>query len=393
MNGWSRQKLGDVCEIVTGQSPPGVSYNTVRVGLPFYQGKKEFGPRQIGAPKTWTTVPTKIAEAGDVLMSVRAPVGPVNFLSERACIGRGLAAIRASEHVDREFLFYNLLMRESEIAGKEGAVFASISRTEIAGLDITLPSVEEQRRIVRLLDQAFVAIATATANTKRNLSNVRDWFEAELSNCFAGLPFEQTLGSIASLVRGPFGGSLKKEIFQPQGFAVYEQQHAIYDQFENIRYYVSEDKFRAMKRFEVRPGQLIMSCSGTIGRVALVPAELHRGIINQALLKIAPSKACSGEYLLWYMRSAVFRTKIAQHSGGAALQNVSSVAVLKNIEVPLPEKSEQEARVERIQKLLTTAKRLEGLYENKLESLARLRQSLLHRAFSGELIEREPLAA
>src|SRR5688572_15713359 len=101
----------------------------------------------------------------------------------------------------------------------------------------------------------------------------------------------KTLGEVCGFVRGPFGGSLKKSIFVEDGFAVYEQQHAIYNQFEEIRYFIDAAKFREMQRFELRPNDLIMSCSGTMGKVAIVPGNIKRGIINQALLKLTPSSA------------------------------------------------------------------------------------------------------
>jgi type I restriction enzyme S subunit len=75
------------------------------------------------------------------------------------------------------------------------------------------------------------------------------------------------LGSVCNFVRGPFGGALKKEFFVKDGYAVYEQQHAIYNQFDDIRYFIDENKFKAMQRFELASGDLIMSCSGTMGNV------------------------------------------------------------------------------------------------------------------------------
>ena len=101
------------------------------------------------------------------------------------------------------------------------------------------------------------------------------------------------LGDICGFVRGPFGGSLKKNIFKPEGYAVYEQQHAIYDQFDDIRYFIDEKKFNEMKRFELNSGDLIMSCSGTMGKIAIVPENIKKGIINQALLKLTPSVSSS----------------------------------------------------------------------------------------------------
>ena len=98
-----------MCKVIAGQSPEGKFYNDNGIGLPFYQGKKEYGEKYIGAPTTWTTKITKEAEENDILMSVRAPVGPINFATQRICIGRGLAAIRATNLINKEFLFNFLL--------------------------------------------------------------------------------------------------------------------------------------------------------------------------------------------------------------------------------------------------------------------------------------------
>ena len=138
-----------------------------------------------------------------------------------------------------------------------------------------------------------------------------------------------TLGAICGFVRGPFGGSLKKSLFVADGYAVYEQQHAIYDQFASIRYFIDETKFQEMRRFELYPNNLIMSCSGTMGRVAIVPENIRRGIINQALLKLTPSKTISPEFLKYWMDSDVFQDSLKEQSGGAAIQNVASVSILK----------------------------------------------------------------
>ena len=149
------------------------------------------------------------------------------------------------------------------------------------------------------------------------------------------------LGEICDFVRGPFGGSLKKNIFKPNGYAVYEQQHAIYDQFEEIRYFIDENKFNEMRRFELNPGDLIMSCSGTMGKIAIVPENIRKGIINQALLKLSPSKKVLNSFLKLWMQSESFQDSLKKYSGGAAIQNVASVAVLKDIEIPLPSLPEQ----------------------------------------------------
>ncbi len=166
----------------------------------------------------------------------------------------------------------------------------------------------------------------------------------------------KTLGEICGFVRGPFGGSLKKSVFVADGFAVYEQQHAIYDQFDDIRYFIDDAKFGEMQRFELRPNDLIMSCSGTMGKVAIVPDKIRRGIINQALLKLTPTKVVAPEFLKYWMDSTDFQDSLKEQSGGAAIQNVASVSILKEIQISLPPLAEQQ--------------RIVGLLDEAFEGLA-----------------------
>ncbi len=155
---WKEKKLGEVCLVIAGQSPEGKYYNSEGNGLPFHQGKKEFSRKFIGEPVKWTTKVTKEAEENDILMSVRAPVGPINFSTQKICIGRGLAAIRANELIDKEFLFDFLLKNENEIVGNTGAVFNSINKNQIKNISIPVPPLPEQKQIVKNLD----AVSTET---------------------------------------------------------------------------------------------------------------------------------------------------------------------------------------------------------------------------------------
>ena len=196
--GWELNELSEVCKVIEGQSPEGKYYNSEGKGMPFYQGKKEYGEKYIGEPTTWTTKITKEAEAGDILMSVRAPVGPVNFSTQKICIGRGLAAIRAGKNVDKEFLYNFLIKHENEIEGNTGAVFNSINKTQIESIEIPLPPLTEQQRIVSILDEAFAAIAKAKANAEQNLKNAKELFESYIQGVFENGDWEtKTLNQIS----------------------------------------------------------------------------------------------------------------------------------------------------------------------------------------------------
>ena len=156
---WPVVELGEVANVIAGQSPPGISYNADGIGEPFYQGKTEFGADYIGDPVKWTTDPRRFAEETDILMSVRAPVGPVNLTNERVCIGRGLAAIRpANGDVRKDFAYFMLRMLEPQISGNTGTAFASINMRDIKRIPFPLPDDATQQEVANQirLEQEWV---------------------------------------------------------------------------------------------------------------------------------------------------------------------------------------------------------------------------------------------
>ena len=135
--------LSDIAVITMGQSPSGSSYNEDGVGEVFYQGRAEFGFR-FPKRRLFTTEPKRIAEAGDVLLSVRAPVGDLNIAYERCCIGRGLGAIH-SKTGHSSFVLYTMfaLRSQLDVFNGEGTVFGSINRDALNAIPIDIPPVTE----------------------------------------------------------------------------------------------------------------------------------------------------------------------------------------------------------------------------------------------------------
>ena len=149
----TQARLRDVCELNMGQSPESASYNTVTEGLPFYQGNADFGPIY-PTPRVWCNSPVKIAEAGDLLVSVRAPIGALNFANERCCIGRGLAALRVKPDSDSKFIYYALKSNVTELNARgTGSTFKAINKKALSNLLFPLPPLAEQRRITAKLDR------------------------------------------------------------------------------------------------------------------------------------------------------------------------------------------------------------------------------------------------
>jgi type I restriction enzyme S subunit len=179
-------ELGEVAEVISGQSPKGIFYNKEGKGLPFYQGKKDFGSRYIREPVVWTTQITRTAKAEDILMSVRAPVGPINLATQEICIGRGLAAIRVGPEISNDYLFYFLEFMQPTISGTSGAVFDSINKEQISSIQIPLPPILKQKHIVENLDKAFAEIDSLEKNLQlkeeKTIQLLQSMFNTALNN-------------------------------------------------------------------------------------------------------------------------------------------------------------------------------------------------------------------
>ena len=406
--GWKVKKLGEVCITSAGGTP-------LKSRKEYYKGgdipwllSGEVSQGEIYKAKNFITEnglknsSAKLFPPDTVLIAMYgATAGAVGILKFEACTNQAVCGILPNNNFDPYFLFYCFLSKKEELVSQAvGNAQPNISQTKIKNTRIPIPPLPEQQRIVSILDHCFEAIDKAKANAEQNLQNAKELFESYLQGVFEkkGEGWEEKkLGKICDFVRGPFGGSLKKSIFKPEGYAVYEQRHAIYNQFDNVRYFVDDEKFNEMKRFELKPGNLIMSCSGTMGKIAIAPEGIKKGIINQALLKLAPSAKITPYYLKYWMESESFQDSLKEYSGGAAIQNVASVKILKQIVINVPSLSIQDEVVKKLDDMYEETQRLEIHYQKRIDDLEELKKSILQKAFAGELktekmVEETPLA-
>lgn len=150
MTGWTEYKLENIADVTMGQSPRSEFYNTKGEGIPFLQGNRTFGRR---FPKfdTWTTKMTKEAKAGDVIMSVRAPVGDLNITPVDMCLGRGVCGIRM-KNGKQDFLYYLMEYSIPQLINKEtGTIFGSVNRNDINGLRVLIPDEKTQDKVTAIL--------------------------------------------------------------------------------------------------------------------------------------------------------------------------------------------------------------------------------------------------
>ncbi len=157
-DGWITTVLSEIALIQMGQSPDSSSYNNTGDGLPFFQGKAEFG-KMFPTTRKWCSEPKKIADAGDILLSVRAPVGPTNLAVDRCCVGRGLAAIQAFSPIDQKYLLYYFRNIEGWLSKQgTGTTFSAIGGDFTRGLQVPLAPLNEQKRIADKLDRLLAKV-------------------------------------------------------------------------------------------------------------------------------------------------------------------------------------------------------------------------------------------
>lgn len=376
MTAWAQSSVGEVCEVIAGQSPASSAYNERGEGLPFYQGKKDFTDRYLAPPSTWTTAITKIAVPNDILMSVRAPVGPINVAQQEVCIGRGLAAIRAGSEIDNGFLWYALLWLQPKIVGNAGAVFPSINKKQIEALPIPLPPLEEQKRIVVVLDQAFAVLDRARALAEANLADAEELKATAprllLDEVDEG--WEQTtIGQSCEFYNGK---AHEKDIDEAGEFVVV-----------NSKFISTEGKVRKYtdkQMFPLEADDIVMVMSDVPKGKALAKCY----VIEQDNLYSLNQRICC-------IKSNKFVTNFLYHQINRnpyllAFDNKGSQANLRKAEILscplwLPPYEQQAAISNAMSNFLAACRNLTAASQRKLADIEVLRQSILQKAFSGGL--------
>ncbi len=192
------------------------------------------------------------------------------------------------------------------------------------------------------------------------------------------------------IVRGPFGGTLKKEVFVTSGFKVYEQRNAIHKSCEIGSYYIDRAKYEEMQRFSISPGDFIISCSGTIGRIYQIPRNAPPGIINQALLKLMTDEdLIHSHYFYLLFEWGVFQARIIESTQGGAMKNLVGMDAFKTTPITLPPAPEQHAIAEALSDMDSLIEALEKLIAKKRAiKQATMQQLLIGKTrlpgFSGE---------
>lgn len=400
---WMISSLTDIAAINMGQSPSSSDVNERGDGLVFFQGKAEFG-KLYPTPKKYCTKPTKIASEGDVLLSIRAPVGPTNIATEKTAIGRGLAAISAYNGLTHpKYLLYYFRNLEPWLSTQgTGSTFKAISGQFIKELIAPLPSISEQKIIADKLDTLLDKVDSTKARLEQIPQILKRFRQAVLAAAVSGKLTGELWGthvwrnfSIGQLAKnakyslgiGPFGSNLKVNDYKTEGHPLVFVRDIRSGIFGGVNTkYVNEDKFNELKAHRVKPGDVLITKMGDPpGDVAIYPLHQPEAIITSDCIKISLNESLVlTKFVLYTMMSEQFRAKVLSISAGVAQQKVN-LKNFKNIDIDIPSLEEQTEIVRRVEQLFAYADGIEKQVQNALERVNNLTQSILAKAFRGEL--------
>lgn len=425
--GWKVSSLDDSCEILLGQSPPSSTYNTLKIGLPFFQGKTEFGSVS-PTPAKWCSKPIKISLPKDILISVRAPVGPTNICIEKCCIGRGLAAIRAKEELNYKFLFYYLRYIENSWSEKAtGTTFKAISGNTIRKQLIPLPALDEQIRIVEYIEKLFTQLDAGMVGLKRVQAALKRYRASVLKAACEGRLASQdqitvalekepgnqqqindfnklsitekeipkgwrwtTLSQIAEIIGGITKGRNFREaktVFLPY-LRVANVQRGYLNLNEMKEIELKQDE---LEKYRLIEEDIVFTEGGDwdkLGRAAIwdnhIPVCVHQNHIFRARIT---TEEVLPKWIMYYTNSVYgqdyFKSAAKQTTNLASI----NLSQLKSFPILIPPFDEQEKIITNIENNLIIADKVEQSIIEAINQGNHLKMSILTKAFEGRILQ------
>ena len=382
---WEVKKLGDVCEILNGGTPK-TSIKEYWDGNILWITPKDLGKLTTKyvdkTPRTITELglnksSAKIIPYKSLILSTRAPIGYLAINKKEMATNQGCRGIIPHKNINVLFLYY-FLSKSIDLLNKlgNGATFKELSTSSLASINILLPPLPEQLRIIAILDSAFENIARAKESAEQNLKNANEIFESYLQSVFENKGEgweEKKLIDICNLVNGRAYN--KKELLKTGKYTVLR----VGNFFTNKHWYYSDLELPDDKYCD--KGDLLYAWSASFGPRIW---EGDKVIYHYHIWKVIPNlNLVSKEFLFILLDWDKEKIKAAQGTG-TTMMHVSKGSMEERI-MPLPNLREQQSIVSKLNTLSAETKKLEAIYTQKLADLEELKKSILQKAFNGEL--------
>ena len=332
-------QLKDVADIVMGQSPKSVFYNTDGKGIPFLQGVRTFGENypQID---TWTTSYNRKAKSGEILFSVRAPVGRVNWANQDLAVGRGLATLKIKSGYSKEYLYYLFKKIGSHLNSlATGTVFTSINKKELEALELKIPvNLSDQEKIASYLQKIDQEIEL---NNQIN-DNLIQIFLLNLANMIKNKSYEirkiSDLDIIISdhVANGSFK-ALKENVtyYDENNYALFLRNIDFKNRLDGANRYIDKESYNYLKKSHLFGGEVVISNVADVGTIHRVPFINRPMVIGNNQIFIKSVHSFLTEYLYVYFKSYWGQNSIFSITSGSAQQKFNKTD-FRALEIPIP---------------------------------------------------------
>ncbi len=410
-NEWQVSRLKFESYINMGQSPNSEDCNQDGVGLPFLQGNAEFGIRS-PLPKQYCEIPRKVAQKGDLLFSVRAPVGALNLANQKYGIGRGLCAISNNESLTPDFLWWLIPVVKSELdAVSTGSTFEAVSAEQVENVVIFKPLLDEQQKIANFLDHETAKIDTLIEKQQQLIALLKEKRQAVISHAVtkglnANAPMRDSgvewLGEVpekwcvvplkylvidkAGIQMGPFGGMLKDLEYSDTGYKLYGQENTISGDFTKGGRFLTKQRYEELSNYKLEDEDIVLTRKGSLGKARQINNLETPGIIDSDTIRVRVNLLLTSDFLSLLMHEAHYiAEQITRTRRGSVLPGLNSETI-SNLKIILPLKKAQQ------DELVVEVRRIIKFYEHgldrcleKCELLGERRTALISAAVTGKI--------
>ncbi len=379
-NSWQTKKLGEICTLVKGKKPKsfsdtGKAYLTARVIRALEEA--QYTEEEDGVV---------CVDPEEILIIMDGSNSGEMFTGLSGIVASTMGIVKCSKEMLRvRFLLYFLNMnREDFTKSRTGSAIPHLNKEEFENCEIPLPPLPEQKRIVKILDEVFEKIEKAKENTKQNLDNSKELFEAVLEETFKDIKSDKkSLGDICKVIGG---GTPSKESTNFTKFyngtipwATVRDMKS--DIIKKTQHYITEEAVKRSSTNIIPKNNIVIATRVGLGKVCLIEKDTA---INQDLRGIIPfdNDEVFVSYLFWWLKSI---SKIIIENGTGATVHGVKLPFVKGLKVSMLSLREQQKIVKKLDALSAQTKKLEKIYQQKLDDLEELKKSVLKSAFAGEL--------
>ena len=400
--GWKTVKLGEACKIVNGATPS-TSVEANWGGPHCWITPAEMGglsdPYVGETRRTLTDVgladcSTSLLPKGSVILSSRAPIGHVIINTVPMATNQGCKSMIPRSDLDAKFLFYfikaNVPLLESL---GTGATFKELSGGKLASVEIPLPPLAEQKRIVALLDEAFAGIDEAKAKTEANLEKATAVFESHLQSLFAIDNPDWARAKLSSLTTKIGSGATPRggeESYKDEGVSLIRSLNVHDYGFKYAKLaFLDAVQAEELSGVTVQENDVLLNITGaSVARCTIVPRGVLPARVNQhvAIIRPMPEKVSSA-FLHYLLISQPYKSRLLEtgEEGGSTRQAITKAQLLEfTISHPVSVETQQ-ATAKHLDEVREQTQRLSQLHKQRLDALSALKQSILSQAFAGEL--------